>query len=423
MVLIAQFVLLIVLCLALLGAAVYLSKLRRVAIAAPKLMPLETGKESVAAREHSVLPDPQPQFPLKVEQPLISVIIPAYNEAENIAECVRLVLDNVEQDGSSLDIWVVDDQSTDNTWVILQTLQQNLKDVRLHTLQGRPRPTDRVWMGKTWACIQGAEQAKGEFLLFLDADVRLKPGAIAAVLDLMQREPIDLLTLCPAIRCGCLGEWLIQPLVVGMLAVGYDFTEVNDPKQETAFANGQFMLFRRSAYESLEGHRAVAGEVVEDVELARLVKQRGLRLKYLLGHDLASVRMYPSFAAIWEGWTKNWYLGSQRNLSLTLYIAATVLLVCLTPFLGMMAVIVKLGAIGLNWFDLVLLGLALSAIVLQYDLRRQIERVTTIPPRYWWLTGISGVLVAVIAIASIIKTETGWGWTWRGRQLKQKAEG
>jgi hypothetical protein len=95
-----------------------------------------------------------------------------------------------------------------------------------------------------------------------------------------------------------------------------------------------------------------------------------------------------------------------------------VLFLCLTPWLFMLALIGKAGLVGLGWFDLLLIGVALSAIVLQYGLRREIERISTIPPRYWWLTGIGGILVAAIAIASIIKTETGWGWTWRGRKLK-----
>ena len=394
-----------VLSLALVGTVIYRLKLHRAAIAAPRLTRLPPHR---AAAETG-----QPF-------PAIIVIIPAYNEAANIADCVISVLVSAEQEVPHLEVWVVDDQSTDETWTIVQTLQQDLQDSRLHTLQGKPRPADQVWIGKNWACTQGAEQAKGEYLLFLDADVRLQSGAIATVLDLMQREPIDLLTLCPAIICDCLGEWLIQPLIIGLLAIGYDFTEVNDPTQETAFANGQFMLFRRSAYETLGGHQAVAGEVVEDVELARRVKQSGLQLRYMLGHDLASVRMYPSFAAIWEGWTKNWYQGSQRNLSLTLYIAVVVLWVCLTPWLVMLTTIGQIAVIGLNPFDLVLMGVALFAIVLQYGLRQQIERISTIPPRYWWLTGISGILVAAIAIASIIKTETGWGWTWRGREINKR---
>jgi glycosyltransferase involved in cell wall biosynthesis len=254
MILIEQFIPLAVLILALLGAVMYRNRLRQVEIVAPRLMRLEPDREKSTAEK----------------PPTISVIIPAYNEAENIAECVTSVLESADQETSELEVWVVDDQSTDRTWAIVETLQQALNHPQLHALQGQPRPATEVWMGKNWACTQGAQQATGDYLLFLDADVRLQPGAIAAVLDQMQREPIDLLTLCPAVICSCLGEWLIQPLIIGLLATGYDFTAVNDPDQEAAFAVGQFMLFRRSAYDTLGGHRAVAGEVVEDVELARL---------------------------------------------------------------------------------------------------------------------------------------------------------
>jgi cellulose synthase/poly-beta-1,6-N-acetylglucosamine synthase-like glycosyltransferase len=348
----------------------------------------------------------------------ISVIIPAYNEAENIEECLLAVLHSTALPAERLEVWVIDDQSTDETWTIAESLQQRLNDPRLHLLRGQPRPTGEVWVGKNWACTQAVAKTHGEFLLFIDADTRLKSGAIEATVSLMQQEQIDLLSLGPAVVCGCLAEWIAQPLIISILLVSYDLAAVNDPTSDTAFAAGPFMLFRRTAYEKIGGHRAVADQVVEDVELSRRVKFSGLKLKYLLGNKMADVRMYRSWGALWEGWTKNFFMGSHRNFKGMIQLIVVMLLVYVVPWIGL-GVAISQAFIAANILTIVVLVLSLLGITLHYRLR-QILAQSSMPPRYWWLSGVGGVAVIAITIGSIIKTETGWGWTWRGRSLKVK---
>jgi cellulose synthase/poly-beta-1,6-N-acetylglucosamine synthase-like glycosyltransferase len=349
----------------------------------------------------------------------IAVVIPAYNEAGNVRECLLSVLNSTSSPG--LEVWLIDDQSTDETLAIAQTLHQELSDPRLHVLAGAPRPADEIWVGKNWACVQGAEQAKGEFLLFLDADTRLLPGAIEAAVQQAQKDKVDLLSCGPAIECGCLAEWLVQPLMFCIINVGFDFDAVNDPQSDKAFAAGPFMLFRRSAYHQIGGHRAVAHQVVEDVELSRLIKYRGLRLQFLDGSDFVTVRMYQTTRALWEGWTKNFYMGSQRHLSGTLGLVGMMLWLCTLPWVALGLALVLILTHGVTLFSSSLLLLSLLAVAQHYNLRRIAMKTAHIPPNYWWLTGLGGLMVAAIAIASIIKTETGWGWTWRGRSLKLPA--
>lgn len=349
--------------------------------------------------------------------PSISVIIPAYNEKENIEDCVISVLQSTQLPPTQMEVWVVDDQSTDETLTLAKSLQEKLADPRLKVMLGKPRPTDQVWMGKNWACSQAVEQAQGEFLLFIDADLRLKPGAIEAALEEQSREETDLLSLSPALVCGCLAEWLIQPLMFNHLAVCFDFAAVNDPKADAAFAAGMFMLFRRTAYEKLGGHQAVAGEVVEDVELARRVKNAGLKLRYILGSNFVATRMYRSFGAIWEGWTKNLYLGANRRWKQMVYMAVIMLFVYSVPWLGLAIFSYKFLVNTLGIQDFVTLVLSCVGILLQYDLRRLGSKIYQLSLEYWWLSGVGGVLMAAIALGSMIKTETGWGWTWRGRSL------
>lgn len=357
--------------------------------------------------------------------PVTAVIVPAYNEAENIQQCLSAAIESSPADFS---VWLIDDQSTDETLAIAQLLQESRQDPRLHILESQPRPAGERWVGKNWACTQAAEQVLSkqpllnkqpstEYLLFIDADVRLKPGAIEAAVQTAEAEQADLLTLILEVECGCLAEWLVQPLMVSTLLLGYDFAAVNDPQSETAFGAGPFMLFRRSTYEKIGGHRAVADQVVEDVELARRIKRNGHKLRYFLGSEIASVRMYRSFAALWEGWTKNLYVGSGRNLGGMMRFIALLLLVCTLPWLALVGLLTKALFVPLNGWDWGAIALATITVVLHYDLRRVGAKLTQIPPRYWWLTGVGGAVVAAIALGSIIKTETGIGWTWRGRSL------
>lgn len=400
---IAFIVLLMGLLFALGGTVIYLKRLQAVVEEAPSL-----NNPELQTRSHSAIHDSK-----------VTVIIPAYNEAANIRACVLSVLQSSDLTAEHLNVWVVDDQSSDGTLEIGRSLQTEFNDPRFHVLAGQPRPVQGVWMGKNWACHQAVQQATGDYLLFLDADVRLKPGAIETAIAEMERQQLDLLTCWPTIVCGCLAEWLAQPLIVGTLTTGLPFSKVNDPKSETVFAVGPFMLFRRTAYQQIGGHQAVAGQVVEDVELARRIKQYGLKFYYALGHELASVRMYQTSAALWEGWTKNWYLGSQCNLSLTLYGAFLIFWICALPFLGLCLFGLRSTMTGFDWLSAGGVTIAAITIMLQFPFRLAIQRISAIPPNYWWLTGIGGIFVTAIMLASIVKTETGWGWTWRGRPLQR----
>ncbi len=374
---------------------------------------------------------PAQQSPI-VQFPKVSVIVPAYNEAENIRDCAIAILESTAPSVDNVEVLIVDDRSTDDTLAIAQTLQQQLNDPRLKILAGQVRPANQYWAGKNWACAEAVQVATGDFLLFIDADVRLKPGAIETAIETVQTEKIDLLTCMPALVCECFAEWLVQPLMFNHLAVCFDFTAVNDPTTESAFAAGPFMLFRRSAYDKIGGHEAVASEIVEDVELARRIKRAGLKLGLYAGSNLAFVRMYRSWSALWEGWTKNLYLGANRSWGMMIYMAAIMLFLYPVPWLALAILLVngEVANIITNYqlsitnyqLPITLLTICLAIIVIwqQYTLRDLGAQISDCPTKYWWLGGLGGTLIAAIAIGSAIKTETGWGWTWRGRALQIK---
>jgi cellulose synthase/poly-beta-1,6-N-acetylglucosamine synthase-like glycosyltransferase len=360
-------------------------------------------------------PEGSPADPTRL--PSISVIIPAYNEVENIQDCVMAVLESSDLPAAQLEVWVVDDQSSDETLAIVQTLEQKTNDPRLKILAGAPRPQGETWMGKNWACAQVVPLTKGEYLLFIDADVRLDRGGIEKTLAFAVSQQTDLLTCWVRLVCGCWAEWLVQPVIALMFAVAFDPVTVNDPQQAKAFGVGPFMLFRRSAYEKLGGHAAIASEIVEDVTLARRIKQSGLKLWLATAHDCGSLRMYRSFRSLWEGWTKNWYLGTECNPAVNLYSAVAIFAVFAAPWLVAGGAIVQFFRMPTHLGHVLNLVLAIGLIALHYYMRRLAEAKMQLSARYWWLMGLGGLVATLIPFVSWFKTETGLGWTWRGRSL------
>ena len=366
-------------------------------------------------------PQVDPLVNLPESLPLVSVIIPAYNESINIQPCIEAVLNSELPNADALQVLVADDGSTDSTQSLAQALAD--QDLRVEVIAVPPRPQDSVWLGKNWACTQAVARAAGDYILFIDADVRLAPKAIATAVVKAEQDEIDLLSLAPNICCCCLAEWLVQPVMMSLLSVGFNFAEVNDSTQpDQAFAAGPFMLFRRTTYETIGGHQAVADNLVEDVALAHLIKQLGYRLYYAFGLDLTQVRMYQNWSGLWEGWTKNYYSGGGRNLFSTLYSALSLLVVFTAPWVGLASALIFLKLTMGSILSIVTLLLGIGTVTLQYFYRRETAHRFHQPLRYVWLSGLSGLLVAAIAIGSIIKTETGWGWTWRGRPLKVQTQ-
>jgi glycosyltransferase involved in cell wall biosynthesis len=373
-----------------------------------------------------------PVIDLPATLPKIAVIIPAYNEAINLKACVESVLQSQHPQAASLQVWIADDESTDATPLIAKALVQT--DPRVNLMMVPPRPTTTTWLGKNWACAQAVDAITAttggsgpggfDYLLFIDADVRLRPGVIAAALTTAETIQADLVSCFPSVVCGCLAEWLAQPLIFRLLVAGFNPVVVNDPQQpDMAFAAGPFMLFRHSAYQQIGGHHAVAADLVEDVALARRIKAAGLKMQLMFGFELIQVRMYQNLAGLWEGWTKNLHMGNQRQLRSTLTVVIIALATEFFPWLGLLLSLLLYLQQGLTvgWTPFggsaLLLAVSLILFIWEAWLWQREAIWLDLPNRYGWLGWLRGLLTAAIALASIIKTETGWGWTWRGRSL------
>jgi glycosyltransferase involved in cell wall biosynthesis len=229
----------------------------------------------------------------------VSAIVPARNEETTIAASVSSLAAQPE----IKEIIVVNDQSGDGTVAELERLSAQYTQLRV--LQTNALPSG--WVGKNYAASVGAAQATGDWLLFTDADGVHLPGSTARALADAAAAGAGLLSYSPEQEMHTWWERALIPFIYARLGQKFSYDAVNDPHSQAAAANGQYLLIRREDYDRIGGHAAVAGEVLEDVALARLAKQAGVQLHFASGFGIIRVRMYRTFGAMWQGWTKNLY--------------------------------------------------------------------------------------------------------------------
>jgi hypothetical protein len=227
----------------------------------------------------------------------VSAIVPARNEEEGIGRAVTSLAAQPE----IVEIIVVNDQSTDGTAAVLESLAGDVPHLRFFDAGSLPEG----WVGKNHAVWQGAQRSTAPWLLFTDADARHLPGSTGRALAHAALSGAEMLSYSPGQEMHNWWERAMIPFVYCRLAQLYSYADVNDPESKAAAANGQYLLIRRDAYDAIGGHAAVRAEVLEDVALAQRAKAAGVRLHFAPGPGIASVRMYSRFAAMWEGWTKN----------------------------------------------------------------------------------------------------------------------
>ncbi|MGB8005845.1 MAG: glycosyltransferase family 2 protein, partial [Terriglobales bacterium] len=231
--------------------------------------------------------------------PEVSIIIPARNEEASLGRCVESL---TSQTGVSFEIIVVDDASTDRT----REIALSFPGVRVISPQGLPRNfTERTFTGKNNAVIAGASEARAPWILFTDADTEHLPGSLARALAEARTAEADLLSYSPEQVVGSFTERAVMPVIFAELAARYPLQKVRDENSEVVAANGQYILVRRAAYEAVDGHVAVATEILEDVALARRFRSAGKRVYFRYGGDAVRTRMYRNWAQLREGWTKN----------------------------------------------------------------------------------------------------------------------
>lgn len=261
------------------GLAIYSGRRKMLLLRRPPIMP------------EGVAPTP----------PAVTIMIPAKDEGERIRACIESALG---QDYSRFEVIAVDDRSTDNTGAVMDDLATRNPTMRVIHITQPPAPG---WTGKNNACNTAAGQATGEWLLFVDSDVVLEPDVLSASMAVVLRKKFDLISLLPRLESHSLWESLLVPLAAGAASSMYLISLTNTQHVKTAFANGQFLMISRAAYDAIGRHEVVRDRYCEDVEIARLVKEKGLRPRVSWGKEFCAVRMYSSLEGIIRGWSRIYY--------------------------------------------------------------------------------------------------------------------
>ncbi len=354
-----------------------------------------------------------PALPPVLGAPLISICVPARNEENNIRSCVESAL---AQDYPNIEVIVLDDRSTDATLTRLREIAA--RDSRLLPISGSDLPEG--WAGKPHALFQASAAARGEWLCFVDADTSLRPEAISSVYAKAIETEADLFTTMNEQIMGSFWEKVVMPLVMTALSVGFSPRKVNDPNTRDAIANGQFIFIKRSVYDAIGGHERIKDQIVEDKAISEQVKWNGFHLVVADGMQVIRTRMYTSLPSMWEGWTKNIYLGLRDQPSMLLLGAFGAVLALIAalflpvwPVLGLLMYI-KTG-------DVLSFGIILQALVvfgLLIIMRARVARAMNISAWYAWTTPLGAGIFAAMMLTSAWKVISGTGVTWKGRLYK-----
>ncbi len=342
-------------------------------------------------------------------QPLISVLIPARDEAERISACLAGL---AGQSYRNFELLVVDDHSADATAAIVRSYAAQLP--ALEVLISAALPAG--WAGKCWACWQAAGSARGDWLLFLDADVMPRPDLLAALVGHAESRSLDLLTLMPLQQLGSLAERVIMPAFFALLYGLYPLDQVSDPRSPIAFANGPCLLIRREVYFAIGGHQAVRASILEDTELGRIVKAAGYPLEAAVAPDLIEVRMYTGWASLAEGLGKNAVAGYRSGGTRSGWVGARLALVAFLPWYLLLAgALLALARPGAPLGAVLMLhGVLLAALELACWgwLTRWRYRIAP-----WWgaLFPLGMAIYFWLAARALLRLRSGHGVTWKGR--------
>jgi glycosyltransferase involved in cell wall biosynthesis len=349
-----------------------------------------------------------PQSPTlhEAEPPLASAIIPAKDEEATLADCLASVC---RQKYPRLEILVIDDRSVDQTRRIAREYAD--RDPRLRVLSNEHLPLG--WTGKTYVLKEGADRARGQWLWFLDADTTHAPELLGVMLEYARSQGAALVSLLPELRCETFWEQVVQPLAGIVLLQSFPLHEVNANGSKRAFANGQSILVERTAYNAAGGHASVRDRFVEDIGLARRVKDLGLPIRTVLVRDLVTCRMYASLAQLTRGWSRILYDALDRKVWRLAGRLLDPIIFCQSGHVALLAGIFLLLTGLRGPFPFWLTGLAILHHLLMYVVFRVVYETTVPGSRHAVWFPLGNLVIDFILLRSIWMCLTG-RVTWRG---------
>jgi glycosyltransferase involved in cell wall biosynthesis len=330
--------------------------------------------------------------------PDVSVLVPARNEESCLRDCLQSL---VSQSGVAFELILVDDHSTDRTAEIAHSFP------RVKIVPADPLPAG--WCGKQNALNSGVREARGRWLLFTDADTVHAPDSLRRALDEALQHGVALLSYSPEQELHTLWERAVMPVIFAELARAYPLQQVSDPQSPIAAANGQYLLITREAYDAVGGHAAVRSSLLEDVELARAVKQSGRAIRFRFGRGLVRTRMYRSFRAMFEGWNKNLALLFPNPIRLAFWRLAELYAILIGAMVGSTALLT-----GKWWLGGIATAVAV-ALYARFLLRIRKAHFGFVAD----LLAIFGLeIFAILLLNSAIYYRLGRPVSWRGRSYQ-----
>ncbi|QKS60146.1 glycosyltransferase [Paenibacillus barcinonensis] len=335
---------------------------------------------------------------------LVSVLIPARNERLHIEECLESVLASHTK-GFRMEVLVLDDRSEDETAALVQAIAD--RDPRVRLLYGTDLPAG--WMGKSHACHRLVQEARGEWFMFVDADVRVMPDAIRQTVAAGSAQGGGLVTGFPYQVVKTWMEKLVVPMMMFTIISHLPIFMIRRSANPMfVAATGAFLLIHRTSYEASGGHAAIQGHLVDDMSLAKAVKRAGHPVMLADVHDVTSTRMYQNGEEVWNGYKKNMYEGMGRRDVLLLGTMLMYSVMYIVPPLGLVVGLLTGNATSILYgFTGTLLGIAV---------KRVSDHVGGQP---WWLSllqPISMACVIAIGMASWQAGRSGKGYVWKGRR-------
>ncbi len=353
---------------------------------------------------------------LPEDPPQLSVVIPAHNEGNNLRRTLDTLL---VQDYPRFEVIVASDRSTDDTSSIAR--EYAARDARVRLFENHETPEG--WAGKTWVLQQASREAKGELLLFLDADIALDPGALSVMVGYFLRSRLHLLSLYFRHEGSSAVEEIVHLLIGVVVQLRYRIKKVNDPASPVAMANGQDILVRAETYSEIGQHETFKGRVQEDLLLARILKSHGRRTELAYGFDMGVARWYPSFGAMWNGWARNVYGLTEGRLWPLLAGLALILDVVLLPYAALLVSAGVALAVGASPWTVAILAVSLADIVIGLWFYERLLRETRGKPCRLWLLPLASVIFLALLVTNVFRRVTRRRLVWRGRRYRSEPDG
>lgn len=336
--------------------------------------------------------------------PLVSILIPARNEELNIKKCIMSLL---KQDYPNIEILVLDDNSSDNTPIIVKQIEG--KDSRVKLITGKPLKSG--WLGKSYACWQLSRYAKGKYMFFTDADTLHLKNSVSNILGCLIKNNLDALSAIPRQVMVTIHERLVIIWVYfGILSLMPLLPVKKSKNPLFSTANGQCILLKSDVYRKIGGHKSVKNKILEDIHISKQVKRHGYKFMFFDGSRNISCRMYRSFNELIAGISKVIFAAFGYNTPTMVAAIVIISALFLFPF-----ILLPLGLLLFNWPDAIINLIAIQIFII---LIMRITMAIRLKNRVidCFLHPLSMIYIILICINSILQARSGEGVYWKDRR-------